>query len=284
MTDRSVQQGLPSSVKSLLKAEARSRTPDLDAIAKRVQASTAQTLGVAIDPNTGPGNTPDMPPTGSDAPASTVDSLATTTSTASTTASAAASIGAKKVATIALLSALAGGAVGGAATYAIIKEEVSGGNATPRSASPNPENSRTAEERSSDEKQVSPETVRKSELKQIEPHRKRTKKKLAMPPEKAAATKDNALAPGDNESERTLIERANVAQRSHQFHEALVATMKHQRLYPHGEFAEERERIAIESLLGQKKTELARTRLARFARKYPKSIHLTRLKARFDVR
>ena len=282
MTDRSIQQDLPSAVKNLLNAEARSRTPDLDAIAKRVQASTAQTLGIAIDPNAGPSDTPDVPP--AESGASAVDSLSTTTSVASTAVPTVTAFGAKKIATIALLSALAGGVVGGAGTYAVIKEEISGENTTPHSVRPNSENSRTVAEHSSDEKQVSPKNVRESELNQIESHRKRAKKKLVMPPEKAAATNDNALAPGDNESERTLIERANVAQRSHQFHEALVATMKHQRLYPHGEFAEERERIAIESLLGQKKTELARSRLTRFAQKYPKSIHLARLRARFGVR
>lgn len=78
-------------------------------------------------------------------------------------------------------------------------------------------------------------------------------------------------------SELSLIERAEAA-RMHQ-DQAFAFLAKHERLYPHGALAQEREMLAIELLLKAGRLSQAEARADRFEGAYPSSAHLLRLRA-----
>ena len=59
----------------------------------------------------------------------------------------------------------------------------------------------------------------------------------------------------------------------------LALTEQHLRDYPQGAFAEEREVLAIESLVRTGEKERARARMQRFASGFPNSTHLSRIRA-----
>jgi hypothetical protein len=72
-------------------------------------------------------------------------------------------------------------------------------------------------------------------------------------------------------SEVSLVEAARAALAARDRAGALVATARHEALYPGGVLVEEREAIAIEALAGQGKTAAASERLARFVERFPRS-------------
>src|SRR5262249_19146361 len=79
------------------------------------------------------------------------------------------------------------------------------------------------------------------------------------------------------ESELELIQGA-VAARS-QSAQALALLDRHERLYPRGALAQEREVLAIEVLLRAGEPARAKARASRFAAAYPGSAHLPRIHA-----
>ncbi len=83
--------------------------------------------------------------------------------------------------------------------------------------------------------------------------------------------------PSDPIAERKILTRAQVAMRSNDAATALSAVAEHQRLYPRGELAEERESLAIVALHANGQTERARDRATRFRARFPNSIYATAL-------
>lgn len=73
--------------------------------------------------------------------------------------------------------------------------------------------------------------------------------------------------------ERSLIDRARVAVRRGSYHDALVSLMEHERRFASGELREERDRLVIEALIGERRTEPARRRIERYLRDYPSGLH-----------
>jgi hypothetical protein len=88
-------------------------------------------------------------------------------------------------------------------------------------------------------------------------------------PEPAAAPEPSA--------EWVLVERARVALLRGDPREALVTLMGHERQFPQGALAEEREVLTIEAMLalGRRKEALVRARA--FRERYPNSVHQERL-------
>jgi hypothetical protein len=78
-------------------------------------------------------------------------------------------------------------------------------------------------------------------------------------------------------SELSLIQQAEAAR--HRGVQALQLLATHERLYPQGALAQEREVLAIELLLKIGKPDQARARAARFQRSHPSSAHLPRVRA-----
>ena len=72
--------------------------------------------------------------------------------------------------------------------------------------------------------------------------------------------------------ELSMVERARHALAARDPREALDALRAHRRKYPHGELAQERERLAIDALLLQGDMTAARARAREFHRDYPKGL------------
>jgi hypothetical protein len=85
---------------------------------------------------------------------------------------------------------------------------------------------------------------------------------------------EKATAP---QSEIELLHRAQVALQARP-HEAFQLTQEHRRLYPAGEFAQERDALAIQALMRVGDTEKARDLAASFIRAYPSSPHAHRFR------
>jgi hypothetical protein len=97
----------------------------------------------------------------------------------------------------------------------------------------------------------------------------------AVPP--AAADPQAPPPVAELPSELSLIQRAEAAR--HHGAQALQLLATHERLYPHGALAQEREVLAIELLFKNGEPQRARARAARFARTHPSSAHLPRVRA-----
>jgi hypothetical protein len=80
----------------------------------------------------------------------------------------------------------------------------------------------------------------------------------------------------ENEDETVLLRRATSSLQAHPG-EALVLTERMARV-PHPEWAEERERVAIEALVRLSRRSEAEARFARFSQAYPRSAYATRLR------
>lgn len=80
------------------------------------------------------------------------------------------------------------------------------------------------------------------------------------------------LGPGAN-SEAQVIERARTALTRGAHAEALRTLMSHERTFPDGQLAEERDVLAIEAYVATANVRIARDRIARFQAAYPASIH-----------
>jgi hypothetical protein len=83
----------------------------------------------------------------------------------------------------------------------------------------------------------------------------------------------------DPAAELVLVQRARGELRSGDASSALRTAREHQRLFPRGRLAEERERIAIEALSSLGRADPARARAERFLRRYPQSVHRDRIES-----
>jgi hypothetical protein len=81
----------------------------------------------------------------------------------------------------------------------------------------------------------------------------------------------------DPRAEYVLVSRAQEALSKGHWQEALSLAAEHQRRFPSGEHAEERERIAIEGTWRSGRHEDARRRAETFFTRYPKTIYRARL-------
>lgn len=92
-----------------------------------------------------------------------------------------------------------------------------------------------------------------------------------------------ALADSDPLAETKLLEDAQRAIHSKRFDAALRALRAHQKRFPHGTFGEERERLAVEALLGKGERKAANKRARHFERTYPQSVQLPRIRALLET-
>ena len=105
---------------------------------------------------------------------------------------------------------------------------------------------------------------------------------LPIPAAAAAPPAPPVPSPPAVESEQARIDQARVALRRDRPHDALVALMGHAREHPDGRLAEERERLMIEALLAQGRTNAGNERFTAFEARWPESIHLAALRALFE--
>jgi hypothetical protein len=79
-------------------------------------------------------------------------------------------------------------------------------------------------------------------------------------------------------SELYLLQRAQSDYASQDFPDALVLVAEHARRFPTGRLAEEREALRVRSLAGAGRGDQARRALAAFAKRFPRSVLLPRLR------
>jgi hypothetical protein len=99
-------------------------------------------------------------------------------------------------------------------------------------------------------------------------------------PEVLKRTNENPKAP---QSEIELLRRAQVALTARP-REAFQLTQEHRKLYPAGEFAQERDALAIQALMRTGDSEKARDLAAAFVRSYPSSPHAHRFREAMGLR
>jgi hypothetical protein len=99
----------------------------------------------------------------------------------------------------------------------------------------------------------------------------------------AAAHKRAAEKPSAPQSEIQLLRRAQVALTGRP-REAFQLTQEHRKLYPAGEFAQERDALAIQALMRVGDSEKARDLAAAFIRSYPGSPHAHRFREAMGLR
>ena len=88
-----------------------------------------------------------------------------------------------------------------------------------------------------------------------------------------------ALSPQESyAAELYLLQRAQSEYASQDFPDALVLVAEHARRFPNGRLAEEREALRVRSLAGAGRGDQARRALAAFARRFPRSVLLPRLR------
>ena len=88
-----------------------------------------------------------------------------------------------------------------------------------------------------------------------------------------------ALSPQESyAAELALLRRAQSDYTRHDFADALVLAAEHARRFPTGRLAEEREALRVRSLMGASRGDEARRVLAAFARRFPRSVLLPRLR------
>jgi hypothetical protein len=88
----------------------------------------------------------------------------------------------------------------------------------------------------------------------------------------AASTGGDALA-----AELDLLRRARGAYRARDFSGALLLLAEHDRRFPQGHLAEEREALHVRSLAGAGRADEARQAAAAFAARFPRSVLLSRV-------
>jgi hypothetical protein len=79
-------------------------------------------------------------------------------------------------------------------------------------------------------------------------------------------------------AELYLLQRAQSDYASQDFSDALVLVAEHARRFPDGRLAEEREALRVRSLAGAARGDQARRALAAFAKRFPRSVLLPRLR------
>jgi hypothetical protein len=85
-------------------------------------------------------------------------------------------------------------------------------------------------------------------------------------------------------AELYLLQRAQSDYASHDFPDALVLIAEHARRFPNGRLAEEREALRVRSLAGAGRGDQARRALGAFARRFPRSVLLPRLREQAQAR
>ena len=79
-------------------------------------------------------------------------------------------------------------------------------------------------------------------------------------------------------AELYLLQRAQSDYASQDFPDALVLVAEHARQFPNGRLAEEREALRVRSLAGAGRGDQARRALGAFAKRFPRSVLLPRLR------
>jgi hypothetical protein len=94
----------------------------------------------------------------------------------------------------------------------------------------------------------------------------------------------SAPGPGDSlAAERALLDVARSAFGRGEGDEALAALARHEKLFPGGQLAEEREALTVRSLVLAGHQREARARAARFRKRYPTSVMLPAVEASLDA-
>ena len=135
---------------------------------------------------------------------------------------------------------------------------------------------------------------RSTELGPTEPRRAEPPSVVAAAPERPAAQAEKAprlvsspklghphrpLSPQESyAAELYLLQRAQSEYASQDFPDALVLVAEHAHRFPNGRLAEEREALRVRSLAGAGHGDEARRVLAAFARRFPRSVLLPRLR------
>jgi hypothetical protein len=114
------------------------------------------------------------------------------------------------------------------------------------------------------------------------PHRQRLAAQ-ADPPQLVSRPKlqrpHRPLTPQESyAAELYLLQRAQSDYASQDFSDALVLVAEHARRFPGGRLAEEREALRVRSLAGAGRGDQARRALAAFAKRFPRSVLLPRLR------
>jgi hypothetical protein len=97
----------------------------------------------------------------------------------------------------------------------------------------------------------------------------------------SAPTPTSSNAPPGNSltAERTLLDVARSAFGRGEGDAALAALARHEKLFPNGQLAEEREALVVRSLVLTQRVDQARARAARFRKRYPASVMLPAVEA-----
>ena len=88
----------------------------------------------------------------------------------------------------------------------------------------------------------------------------------------------SVLARESYSAELELLQRAQSQYASHNFSDALVLIAEHARRFPNGRLAEEREALRVRSLAGAGRAEEKRRAFTAFAKRFPRSALLPRLR------
>ena len=100
----------------------------------------------------------------------------------------------------------------------------------------------------------------------------------------APSTTSARAATSDLTAERSLLDVARTALGRGDFPNALASADAHQKRFPKGALAEEREALAVQALAGAGRNDEARLRAERFARSFPGSILLPAVEAAGGVK
>ncbi|MEO7112132.1 MAG: hypothetical protein ABI183_16935 [Polyangiaceae bacterium] len=101
----------------------------------------------------------------------------------------------------------------------------------------------------------------------------------ATPQAHASTSSRGQRGDEDLAAELAFVQMARTALARGNFSDALDATDQHEKKFPHGHLAEERESLAIQALVGAGRDDEARARAARFRAKYPSSLFLPAIAA-----
>jgi hypothetical protein len=103
---------------------------------------------------------------------------------------------------------------------------------------------------------------------------------VASPPPAALTNAPSNGSPGNSlAAERSLLDVARSAFGRGEGDAALAALARHEKIFPNGQLAEEREALAVRCLVLTSRADEARARAARFRRRYPTSVMLPAVEA-----
>ena len=187
------------------------------------------------------------------------------------TASSAGAWTTKPLVLIALASGVAGVGVGVGATVLTLEPEAAPVQVAepeaqvliPQEEAPKPPEPNEAEQ------EAEPETVVEAPAPTMRPT-----SRMVVEPQTVEEERTSDLA-----DERVLIDQALSALRASQAHDAMVALMSHERRFPRGSLAEERDRLSVEALVQLGRRAQAERRAALFMQRYPNSPHRQRVQA-----